>query len=40
MLQCVSSDCDDVDIMNVNLSGDIVAEEERINKEVQCVPPW
>ena len=29
---------DDIDIMIVNFSGDMIAEEDRINKDVQSVP--
>ena len=34
LVKCVKSDCDDAGIVNVNLSGDMIAEEDRINKEV------
>ena len=32
--QCVKSDCDDADIVKFNLSGDMIAEEDRINNKV------
>ena len=38
--QRVRVDYDDVDIVQVNLSGDWVAEENRNNNEVQNVPLW
>ena len=38
IVQCVSSDCD-VDIRDVNLSGDIIAEDDRINEKIQSVQP-
>ena len=34
------SDCDDAGIVNVYLSRDMIAEEDRIKKEVQNVKPW
>ena len=33
-------DCDDAHIVNVNLSGDMIAKEYRIQKEVKSVPSW
>ena len=33
IVQCASGDCDDIDIMDVNLSGDITDEEDIINKQ-------
>ena len=32
--RCVKSSCDDAGIVNVNISGDMSAGEDRINKEV------
>ena len=34
VVQYVKSDCDDAGIVNVNLSEDMIADEDRINKEV------
>ena len=33
-MHCVKSDCDDAGIVNVSLSGDIITDEDRINREV------
>ena len=40
VVQCAKSECDDAGIVNVNFFGDMIAEEDGINKEVLSVPPW
>ena len=40
VVQCLNSDWDDAGIENVNISGDMIAKKDRINKEIYSVPPW
>ena len=34
VVQYVKSDCEEAGIVNINFSGDMISEENRINKEV------